>query len=187
MTLHPSSRMASRSWVANRTARSPRRSFRSAAAFFHGLRVHAGEGFVQQQSVAPGPEERGAGPHGASARRKASGQAGQAPAHHIQIVENPTRFAFCIVFSPPEAPVPRSARRSAAGRADPPEEDSADPARPAPCPNPALPAPSGCGAGWSCPSRWLPRERQAPQGVRSRSSKSVFLQSVLLIRKFPVC
>ena len=34
MTLLPRSGLASRSWVANRTARSPRRSFRSAAAFF---------------------------------------------------------------------------------------------------------------------------------------------------------
>ena len=30
--------------------------FQERCGFFHGLRVHAGEGFVQQQSVAPGPE-----------------------------------------------------------------------------------------------------------------------------------
>ena len=30
--------------------------FQERCGFFHGLRVHTGEGFVQQQSVAPGPE-----------------------------------------------------------------------------------------------------------------------------------
>ena len=30
--------------------------FQERCGFFHGLRVHAGEGFVQQQSIAPGPE-----------------------------------------------------------------------------------------------------------------------------------
>ena len=30
--------------------------FQERCGFFHGLRVHAGEGFVQQQGVAPGPE-----------------------------------------------------------------------------------------------------------------------------------
>ena len=48
--------MASLSWVANNTTFSPQRSFKSAAAFFHGGGVHAGEGLVQQQGVALGPE-----------------------------------------------------------------------------------------------------------------------------------
>ena len=55
MTLHPSSRMASRSWVANKTARSPRRSFRSIAAFF----MVSGSMPVKGSSssrVSPGPE-----------------------------------------------------------------------------------------------------------------------------------
>ena len=30
--------------------------FQKCCGFFHGFRVHAGEGFVQQQRVAPGPE-----------------------------------------------------------------------------------------------------------------------------------
>lgn len=163
MTLHPSSRMASRSWVANRTARSPRRSFRSAAAFFMVSGSMPVKGSSSSRVSHPAQRARSR-----AARRfcprKASGQAGQAPAHHIQIVENPTRFAFCIVFFPPEAPVPRSALRSAAGRADPPERQHRPGPRPAPCRNPVLPAPSGCGAGWSCPAAGCPENGRLRKG-----------------------
>ena len=174
MTLHPSSRMASRSWVANKTARSPRRSFRSAAAFFHGLRVHAGEGFVQQQGITPGPESAEQGRTALLPAGKIPGRQGK----RLLIISkslkirHDLRFVLCFSLREHQFHVLHGGQL----RAEPVLLKRQRRPRPTPCtvPESGASSPIRMRAGWSCPSRWVPRERQAPQGSDPDPQRAVF-------------